>query len=283
MESVTATKTTLRPLNIDDIEAATLLSQEQSWPHREDDWKLFLSLGEGIGAQNDGVLVGTIMCWTYGEYATIGMVIVKNSHQGQGIGRILMQAIMKKLEGKKIILNATTDGIPLYSKLGFEQCGKINQHQALAPNVPLIDLKPEERVRPICDADISELAELYSNASGMDKKDIFPKLSKVAKCVALTRDHSVVGFAQLRRFGRGWLIGPVVAPDLHGAKALILHWLGVNTGKFCRLDVVESLGLSEWLNTLGIKQVGSVTTMIAGKLPNATNSKNFAISSQALG
>jgi hypothetical protein len=39
------------------------------------------------------------------------------------------------------------------------------------------------------------------------------QLAASARTAVLTRGHQPVGFAQSRRFGRGWLIGPVVAPD----------------------------------------------------------------------
>ena len=72
------------------------------------------------------------------------------------------------------------------------------------------------------------------------------------------------GFAELRRFGRGWVIGPVVAPDADGAKALILHWLAVKQGSFCRIDIPGESGLGPWLEELGLPCVGTVLTMARG-------------------
>jgi hypothetical protein len=46
--------------------------------------------------------------------------------------------------------------------------------------------------------------------------------------VVLTHDDTPVGFAFLRRFGRGWAVAPVIAPDATAPKALILHWLAQN-------------------------------------------------------
>jgi len=274
----------LRPMAGTDIDAATNLSREQAWPHREEDWTLFLDLGEGIVAERDGEVVGTIMAWRFGtDYATIGMVIVSPAMQGQGLGRRLMEAMIERLKGRSVVLNATDEGLPLYRKLGFVETGTIFQHQASVTKAPLAELLPGERVRPAGGADDS-LGELYSRAAGMDRRALFERLTTEAETVVLSRDHAADGFAQLRRFGRGWLIGPVVAPEAHGARALILHWLGARAGAFCRLDVTEASGLSGWLAGIGLPCVGRVRTMVLGTAPRGdTAIAVHALAAQALG
>lgn len=275
---------TLRPMTDADVDAATELSREQQWPHREDDWKLFLDLGEGLIAESRGKLIGTIMAWRFGETAaTIGMVIVSPAAQGKGIGRKLMEAMIRQLGDRTLVLNATEEGLPLYLKLGFVETGRIFQHQGIAPNVPLTELLPGERVRPKGNADV-ELGEFYSDASGMDRQALFDALAAESQTVVLSRDHHPVGFAMLRRFGRGWSIAPVIAPDAAGAKTLILHWLAVKQGRFCRIDITAESGLGEWLEELGLPRVGSVRTMALGPAPvPAPFPAVFGLAAQALG
>lgn len=275
---------TLRAMTRDDVDAATELSREQQWPHREEDWALFLGLGEGLVAERDGAVVGSIMAWRFGtDYATLGMVIVSPALQGQGLGRRLMEAMLQRLEGRSVLLNATDEGLPLYRKLGFVEIGTVCQHQAVAGAMPLPELRPGERVRPLGGAD-TMLGELYSRASGLDRRALFERLSDDAQTVVLTKDHVPTGFAQFRRFGRGWLVGPVVAPDQAGARALILHWLATGAGSFCRLDVTEAGGLSPWLAEIGLPCVGRVRTMVRGTAP-ATDQELaiYALVTQALG
>lgn len=279
-----ATRLTLRPMSADDVAIATDLSREQGWPHRPEDWQLFLGLGEGIVAELGGKFAGTIMGWRYGEtMATIGLVIVTHAAQGKGIGRALMEAMLDRFNGRTVVLNATKEGLPLYRKLGFVETGGIHQHQGPAPVVPLVDLIPGERVRPMGAAD-TMLGELYSRASGMDRNNLLATLVDESKVVVLDREHEPVGFALFRRFGRGWSIAPVVAPDIGGAKALVSHWLGTKPGTFCRLDVDAKSGLSEWLDELGLPKVDQVVTMARGEAPVADpNVKVFGLAAQALG
>jgi ribosomal protein S18 acetylase RimI-like enzyme len=276
---------TLRPMAGTDIATATVLSREQAWPHREEDWALFLEAGEGIGAERAGRVLGTVMAWRYGEdFAAVGMVIVASNAQGQGVGRKLMEAVLDRLAGRTVVLNATAAGLALYEKLGFVETGGIHQHQALAPGVAVAEGIPGGgRVRTMGRSD-GGLGDLYSRASGMDRTALFERLAANAHTAVLTRDHQTVGFAQVRRFGRGWLVGPVVAPDPGGAKALILHALHTHAGTFCRLDVTGDSGLSEWLEEIGLPRVDSVKTMVRGRSPEPDPGISVhAIAAQALG
>ncbi len=274
----------VRPMVARDLEAAVELSLEQGWPHRPEDWKFFRTLGEGIVAELNGKLVGTIMAWKFGEdMATLGMVIVTSTAQNQGLGSKLMKAMLERLEGRTVILNATEEGLPLYRKFGFTEIGQVFQHQGPAPVVPLAELQPDERIRPIGGADDC-LARIYSDATGMNREAMFFKLAKQGRTVVLARDHEPVGFAILRRFGRGWSVAPIVAPDLGGAKALASHWLAAKAGSFCRLDVSEQGELSPWLEELGLPRVGSVKTMVRGPAPKQKGvAKVFGLAAQALG
>ena len=283
---VVATKApnVLRDMSVEDLHHTVELSAEQSWPHRTEDWELFYELGEGIVAECEGKVVGSIMAWRFGgNYASIGMVIVTADKQGEGIGRQLMEAMLERLEGWNITLNATAEGLPLYTKLGFEPFATVHQHQGLAPTMPLADLRPGERVRPMGATD-NMLPAIYSQTLGMDRDAFFERISRDSQSVVLSRDHEPVGFALLRRFGRGRVIAPIVAPDLGGAQALVTHWLGAKAGRFCRIDALVGTGLSEWLEDIGLPCVGKVTTMVRGKAPKGSGpAKVFAVASQAFG
>nr|WP_269748742.1 hypothetical protein [Novosphingobium aquimarinum] len=160
----------------------------------------------------------------------------------------------------------------------------VHQHQGAAFSVPIAELIPDERVRPVGRKDAPVLEDLARASSGIDRSALLGALMENAKAVILTRDHEPVGFSLLRRFGRGHVIGPTIAPDLGGAKALIAHWLGSKSGMFCRLDVPEMSGLSDWLEELGLPQVTHVVRMRRGE-PKQSSSpiKTFSLATQALG
>lgn len=275
----------LRRMTAQDLAAAHDLSSEQKWPHRIEDWEMLFGLGFGYVAERDGEVVGTAMAWLYGaDAATLGMVIVSPRAQGMGIGRRLMDAVLADLGDRTVMLNATDEGAPLYRKLGFEPIGPVFQHQGAAFAVPMAELIPDERVRPLGAKDMATLRDLAKRATGMNRDALLDALVPGAQGVVLTRSNEPVGFALFRRFGRGYVVGPTIAPDTGGAKALISHWLGSNAGIFCRLDVPEESGLSTWLDVLGLPCVGRVMRMVRGPMP-ATDPAvtTFSLTTQALG
>nr|WP_216668607.1 GNAT family N-acetyltransferase [Paraburkholderia xenovorans] len=247
------------------------MTVELKWPHRTDDWRFVALLGEGFVAEDASGVIGTALCWKYGDgRASLGMVIVSPAQQGRGIGRKLMELVLEELGGRVTFLHATTAGQPLYEKLGFRAAGTLDQHQGAVFQPPLVSLPPGERLRPLGSSDTARLVELASRASGLDRGDVLPALLDTADGIALDRDGELIGFALFRRFGRSFAIGPVVAPeseDSSRAKALISHWLALNEGVFVRIDTPGESGLTEWLEQLGLPRVDTVVKMVRPAAP----------------
>jgi hypothetical protein len=267
------------------------LTVELKWPHRADDWRFVVQLGVGFVAEDASGVIGTALCWKYGaDRASLGMVIVSPARQGHGIGRKLMELVLEELGGRITFLHATPAGQPLYEKLGFRAAGTLDQHQGAAFQPPLVSLPPGERLRPLGSSDTARLVELASQASGLDRSEVLPALLENADGIALDRDGELVGFALFRRFGRGFAIGPVVAPhsgDASRAKALISHWLALNEGVFVRVDTPGDSGLTEWLEQLGLPRVDTVVRMVRNAAPEsvaakATGCVQYGIINQAI-
>ncbi len=279
-----------RPFTADDIAAAHALSVEVKWPHRAYDWRFVLDAGAGFIAQEGERVVGTALCWKYGDDGgSLGMVIVAPDCQGKGIGRKLMELLLEALGKRITVLHATPAGEPLYAKLGFARIGAIHQHQSADFAVPRIDLAQGERLRAIDPRDTDALVALASRASGLDRSTLLPALLKIADGIVLERDGEVLGFALIREFGRGHAIGPVVsvtadAQHARRAQALIAHWLAHDEGKFTRIDTPDENGLSAWLESIGMKRVDTVIKMARnGTPPHDASVAQFAIINQALG
>jgi GNAT superfamily N-acetyltransferase len=285
MDQSTEPDMILRRLEFDDLPAAHQLSIGAAWPHRLEDWRFMLGLGSAVAAFDGGELVGTASWWPYGDaFATLGMVIVSPSRQGRNIGRRLMEAVLREVGDRTVVLNATEAGLRLYESTGFRPVGKVYQHQGAAFSAPLAALPAGDRIRPVGRTDQSGLIELDRAASGLQRDRLLTALFEAAEGVVLESRGQAVGFSLFRRFGRGYAIGPVVAPTVEGAKALVSHWLGSHAGMFLRTDVPGTSGLSEWLEERGLERVGEVTTMVRGELPKSRGEPRlFALVSQALG
>jgi predicted N-acetyltransferase YhbS len=276
----------LRAMDARDLEAAHALSAEIRWPHRASDWEQAFRHGEGLIAERDGKVVGTGLRWRWGlRHATIGLIIIAPACQGRRIGHRLMNALLEGLDECSVLLHATAEGRGLYERMGFVRIGELRQHQGAALPSPPIALDSGWRLRPAGQADLDALAALDAQARGMPRPELIADLFASAEAtVVLDHEDRARGFAMLRRFGRGHVIGPVIAGDTTGARALIAHLSGLNAGRFTRIDIDHATGLGEWLESLGLLRVDAPTTMVRGPaLATSPEVQLYAIVTQALG
>ncbi|MBX5242225.1 GNAT family N-acetyltransferase [Rhizobium sp. NLR22b] len=265
----------------DHLEGAVALSRQAGWPHRREDWQMALALSEGVVAIEDHRVVGTILVTPYRQdCATINMVIVDETMRGRGLGRRLMEAALRIAGDRPLRLVATTVGLPLYEKLGFHETGTVLQHQGLVGEIGA----PAGTSAATAD-DLPAIIGVDRLAFGADREKLISYLARIGEFAVIRRDGGVSGFACLRPFGRGEVIGPVVAADIEDARKLIEHHIAARAGRFLRVDTTAETGLSPWLVTLGLAHVGGGIVMrkpSAGDVA-ARTATNFALASQALG
>lgn len=271
-------------LRADHLPQAVSLSAALGWPFREEDWRFAFELGHGVAFETDEGLAATALWWPYEKaFASFGMIIVTPALQGRGIGRLLMDELLRQADGRTIILNSTREGYRLYERLGFVPCGQVHQHQAVLAAAP-----PESQasgaVRPLRSEDIDAIRDLDWRASGMGRARLLDALFAVGKVAVIEREGRVQGYACVRRFGRGVVIGPVIARDATDAKALIATLAAEHRGAFVRIDVPVTSGLSPWLEEIGLPNVDDVVAMVRGTPPTrAADATLFALSNQSLG
>lgn len=275
-----------RAMKATDLDAAWRLSMEQNWPHRPVDWKVAFALGEGIVAEVDGALVGTAMSWRWGAgHATLGLVIVSERMRGRRIGSALTERVLDELGDRSVTLHATEDGRGLYERLGFVRTGEVRQHQGMAGPAPLVAMDQGWRLRPFDRSDEAALFALDARARGWPRVEMLRLwIDSAERITVLDHDGALDGYAILRRFGRGVVIGPVIASDPIGAQALIAHLASVAAGRFVRIDVDFDTGLTPWIEDLQLQRAGSVVAMTRGALHASPGGPRlFALATQAMG
>jgi GNAT superfamily N-acetyltransferase len=264
------------------LEGALKLSQEMSWPYRIEDWDVALQLGQGFVLERAGTVIGTAAWWPYGEtHASAGMIIVAKDAQGRGYGARLMDALLTSARPRTIALNSTAEGIMLYRRRGFVPIGVIHQHQG----IPRGRHEPRPGlVRPATASDFEAIMGLDRNATGLERRQMLEKLLQSGDGYVLTRDGMARGYAISRLFGRGHVIGPVVAEGLTDAQALIETALARLGSVFVRIDTSATSQLGEWLESIGLGQVSDATTMMLGTpAPSSGPARVFAIPNQSFG
>jgi GNAT superfamily N-acetyltransferase len=119
----------VRVLKTADLPHLLELSREASWNQMEADWARLLAQAPQscFGIETDGQIVATTTAICYAkELAWIGMVLTAQAHRGQGMATALLDHTLTYLQSQEIgwaKLDATEQGRPLYTKLGFhDEC-----------------------------------------------------------------------------------------------------------------------------------------------------------------
>lgn len=267
---------------------AQQMSTDVGWPHRIQDWALVLNISSGVVALQGDTVVATALATPFGSVGRASFIIVDASLRGRGLGRTITEQIMATIDPPTWHLLATPDGQALYEKLGFRISGEIVQHQGITRNI-----EPSGDAHWASPEDMATIKVLDKTTLGMDRSNLYDQLVHDARFAIVRADarndpnHAtdITGFAAVRDFGKGKVIGPVIAPSLDEAISLISLIVSEHTGQFLRVDTDVKTGLGPWLNQVGMNHVDGGLTMIKGEdvTPVDTAQKLFALASHALG
>lgn len=280
---------TLKDIREVDVEQLHTLSVAVGWPHRDDDWRTLLELGQGIAAVDDiGRVVGSVMWLRYGPgFTMVGMLITSPRLQEHGAGRWLMERVHASNPGSAFGLTATHAARRLYRSMGYGHEQKILQCQghlrAAPPPAPADGL-----LRTLTAGDHTAIMQLDRTALGCDRSAVLARLLAVSEGHVLIRDGEIVAYALCRRFGRERVLGPVVAAREADAIAVSRPHVAAQAGGFLRADTPEAnTTFTEFLVGSGMRIHDSVTAMGLGRPAyrpaEPDGPRRIALASQALG
>lgn len=276
----------IRNLSMAEVAVAHRLAVNEGWNQTERDWqRLTELLPEGcLAAFQSEQLLGTISAITYGDLAWIGMMLVAPEQRGKGIGKMLLRHAIRHCElnrVRRIGLDATPSGRPLYESFGFVSFGEVERWQGFGLAADVLDSRPSLRqveLQAICHFD--ELAFQPSRHALLllllDDCAIAPSLSRV-------QDGTLRGYALARPGARASYIGPVVALEPHTAAILIDDILERLAGQaFIDVPVGRPV-VAERLVARGFTVQRTLTRMSLNEQPMQTSDLIFAIAGPELG
>ena len=115
----------LRNMTEQDVPGGLRLNTLTGWNQTAADWRRFLQNSPRgcFVMEHGGNVVGTATTMDYdSRFAWIGMVLVDPEHRKRGIGTALLKKTIEYLDSSQIAtmkLDATPQGKPIYTKLGF--------------------------------------------------------------------------------------------------------------------------------------------------------------------
>lgn len=263
-----------------DLRKLHALSMSVGWPHRAEDWQFLVEFGQGIAALDAiGRVLGSAMWFPYGDdFATMGMVITSPRLQANGAGQWFMEHLLGTVGDRNLGLSATHAARRLYLSLNFQPEAIVYQCQGEALAPPVVPLPADSFLRPMESSDLAVVATLDETAFGADRSALLERLFTQAKAVVLIRNGQVAAFAMCRRFGRGHVVGPVVAASDADAVAVVRQHVAEHVGSFLRLDTREKKGtFADFLAGCGLFVFDTVTSMSLGRgWPLAREDNTFA-------
>jgi len=167
----------------------------------------------------DGRPIGSISAVRYEDrYGFMGFFIVLPEYRGRGIGRLLWNEALRKLEGRAIGLDGVMPMVPYYEKSGFVTHHINTRHRikaapcALAPTIKRISSLPL--------AKILEYDRKHHPAARTAYLDGWVRIPGSHGFVSVT-DGKVNGYGVVRPSADGWRIGPLFADDANVAENLL--------------------------------------------------------------
>ena len=285
----------VRAVDIDTVGLDQLhaLSITVGWPHRAEDWQFLRDVGHGIVAHDEiGRVLGSAMWFPHGpDFATVGMLITSPRLQALGTAQWLMKRALSDCKGRNLRLNATQAARKLYLSLGFHPESIVFQCQGEARLPQEMPSPPDGAgLRRLDQADAAVVAELDANGIGASRRELLTTLLQQSVGFGVYRHDRLDAFALCRPFGRGYVIGPVVASNDHDAIAVVAPHVIAHEGEFLRVDTHLADGdFCSFVARSGLAVFDTVTTMSLGggfRDPNARSGNmpvTYALASQTLG
>jgi len=265
----------LRTMTKQDVADGLRLNTHSGWNQTAADWWRFLKNSQSgcFVMEHDCKVVGTATTINYeSRFAWIGMVLVDPEYRKQGIGTALLERTIEYLEMSRIAtmkLDATPQGKPIYTKLGFVEEYEIERWMLKKP-LGAMPTTPESTRTPLDEVRRERVLRLDKELFGADRSFLLRALCEEAPefAMGVWEDELIQGYA----FGRRGLfadhLGPWMARTRAAAENLLQSFLAKSSRKTLIVDCMKSNSMAaELLRGCGFSPSRPLTRMVRG--PNA--------------
>jgi len=249
----------IRPATAADTEVALDWAAGEGWnPGRHDAVPFRAADPEGLlMAELGGEPAAFIACVRYGDaYGAVGLYLVAPGLRGRGYGMQMWRAGHEHLGARASGLDAVDAQVANYARSGYVADAHTYRYES-APGPPPAAGTDREDLAPL---DVATAAAIDACAfPGPREAFLRAWLAQPeARSLALRRDGAPVGYGVLRRCRVGWKVGPLFAPDVAGAEALLdalvtgldePYWLDVPRGNVAGTEMAQRRGMAPTFRT----------------------------------
>jgi GNAT superfamily N-acetyltransferase len=275
----------IRVMTAADAPHAATLAAKVGWSHTSETWDRCIRWsGSGSFCIVDGdELVATTTVLTYSqELAWIGMVITHPDYQRRGLARRLMQKALADLQDcgiKRVMLDASQLGYPLYADLGFRPLYKIEVLSGQA-----VELSSDSIIRDVTPADIDGVVRLDGRLFSLPRPQLIGELAAPGTCWVDGEPGNLQGYVMVSPNRLGFSIGPWYHQTPDGAETLLRRALMAVNGQDVRVNVPEINSNARSIALrCGLTSNRFVTRMILGSDPPGDMGRQYGVASFATG
>ena len=213
----------------------------------------------GLVAEQSGEVLGSAFVDERGAIAGVGPLTVDPALQDHGVGRALLEAVLRRERGRgaagvRLVQTAYHyRSLALYAKLGFVVREPLSVLQGTPPalSIPGID------VRPAIDADVAACAELCVRVHGHDRTGELRDAVAAGTAHVAERPDRISGYAS--GLGYGWHAVAETNDDLIALICAAERFMGLGI-----LVPSRNAAVLNWGLTHGLEIVQQSTLMTIG-------------------
>ncbi|ARE39480.1 GCN5-related N-acetyltransferase [Rhodovulum sp. P5] len=258
----------LRQMSRAELDIVLHWAGEEGWNPGLDDADAFYATDPGgfFVAEVAGAPVAAISVVNHSPgFAFLGLYICRPDHRGQGIGYALWQHALAHAGARTIGL----DGVPAqqenYRRSGFVLAAQNQRFSGV------LSLGEGTALRPVTPDDLPALIDLEAAANGYRKEAFLSawlRDTATRQTYVLAGAEPPAGFVTLRQCLSGYKIGPLVAPGLETATALIAGAGRLTEGASVMIDVPsDQPALAAQCEAMGMAPCFSTARMYRGTAP----------------
>jgi GNAT superfamily N-acetyltransferase len=216
----------------------------------------------GFVAESGGFVVGSNFIDRRDAIAGVGPITVDPGHQGSGVGRRLMRAVLEQCQdaaGVRLVQESfNSTALPLYASMGFD----VKEPLAVVRGRPNGHASGRGEVRPMAEEDIPECAALCQKVHGWDRANEVRDAVKHLQPFVMVRDGGrVAAYATNPTF---WLISHGVAETEEDMTDLLLGAAAAQPEPVSVLVPVRQAKFFRWCLEAGMRVIKPMTLMAMG-------------------
>ncbi|KZL29037.1 GNAT family N-acetyltransferase [Pseudovibrio sp. Ad37] len=279
--------TEIRVMDEDGILTMLDWAAQEGWNPGEDDAPSYYAADPGgfLGCYLNNQLVSMVSAVQYGEaYGFLGFYICHPEFRRQGLGAVIWNAAMKRLEGRTIGLDGVVAEQDNYAKSGFKLVHQNMRYSGISD----VTMPMDQRISIIGKGILPSIIKYDRNYFPAERSAFLERwiepMNPMRRGLYLVEEGIVRGYGVIRAARDGYRIGPMAAETPEGADLLFRALAGSAKGQMINIDLpLPNEQAVELAERYDLSPVFATARMYKGQDPNLPLDKIYSFASYELG